>query len=54
MNLRYLLISLATFLSLHSNAQTALNALNFDGSNDHVVISSTIPYSSNFTLEVSL
>jgi hypothetical protein len=51
MKLKYLLLLPAFIFGFLSNAQTSNNALNFDGIDDHVVVSPTIPYSSTFTLE---
>jgi hypothetical protein len=51
MKLKYLFLLPALLTSLLSFSQTSSNALNFDNTDDHVVVSPTIPYTSTFTLE---
>lgn len=48
--LKVLLLFCLAFPQVYQ-AQTAGNALQFDGFDDHVVVSPTIPYSNNYTLE---
>ena len=50
MKFHFLLFCGLIFGIFSASAQSG-NALNFDGANDHVVVSPTIPYTNTFTLE---